>query len=239
MVMRDLTDSLASFSGHDKPVTIKGKYLATLTVPSGGNFPYYVSPKAFGPRLFAYASAYQEFRFKKIIMNLTWSTGASNGPYVAAYFKSLPSAAPATQAEAYSGSVFSRYWSANNTSPQRLVIEKGDLNHNVRTWFDVSTTGDPEGYQQGIIYFKTDTAAVQTLPVEIYYEVEFRGATTPNIGADKGDPSDFLLSLFSRHHSDVKTAVTRVDVRPICSCKDADCAIRKLPARDTLGFINE
>jgi hypothetical protein len=174
---------MSLISGSDRITRFTGKCLLQPSLASATPVQIAItaSSTALGARLKALGDVFEEFRFRRIVVKMHPS-GTAASSYVMTYFKTIPSTITgATITTDYEGTA-SRLSAGTETVPQTLLLNKSVLLGGLRTWYDTDTTSsDVEDSVQGVFVLTTNQATAFTLIIEIGYDVEFRGATTPTI----------------------------------------------------------
>jgi len=177
-VTRNKTPNL--LNGTDKTITLSGKYLINqtlgTTVADLG-----LNPKNFGTRLSTYTGLFQEFRFRRITIKMHPATtsGGARSDYVVSYSKALTTTAPASLVDAYQLPC-SRLSAQTDTVPQTFKIDMATLRNGPRVWYNCDSPSGTESQDQvqGFLNF-IGTLAASSAELEIGYEIQFRGQTTP------------------------------------------------------------
>jgi hypothetical protein len=180
-----------SISGTDQPVTIRGKTLLGINATSGVAY-VHLNPLGYtgsvsgitlfpGQRLVYLASAFEEFRFKRLQIVLHPVPSSFTSGYVVGYSKVIGAAVPTTSEGIYEADS-SRYISAGQTTPQTLTINSRTLKGGSRVWYQtnyISSNDSIQDVAQGVIY-TSNAGTSGGFTLEIAYEIQFRGNDDPS-----------------------------------------------------------
>jgi len=169
-------------NGSDRTITVRGKYLINLSLGTSAAA-IALNLKTMGARLTTYGTLYQEFRFKRIQVKMHPAETASaiRSDYGLAYIKTLNTAAPSSISDLYQLPV-SRVSTQAETVPVSLMVNENTLRQGTRVWYNTQGPAGTEvdDQNQGAFYFIGSLAASNAF-IEIGYEVQLRGQTTPTI----------------------------------------------------------
>ncbi len=135
-----------------------------------------------GQRLQTLGDVFSEFRFRRITTRLHPASTAAGirGDYVVSYSKDINAVPPVTLADAYQ-LTSSRLSASSDTVPIPLQLPMAVLRNGPRVWYTCNNAAGSEvqDFRQGTLYVLSTTALV--VQIEIGYEIQFRGATTPSV----------------------------------------------------------
>lgn len=176
-------------SGVDQIVTIHGKTFLAISGTTGVPF-IYLSPTTTnlsgtslfpGARLQLLGSAFEEFRFTKLIIKMHPVPSSFTSGYTVGYDK-VAATTPPTTAEGIYEADASRYISAAETTSQMLIISPRVLRGGLRAWYKttyLSSNDAVEDSFQGVLYF-SNAGTSGGFTCEVGYSLQLRGNNNPS-----------------------------------------------------------
>lgn len=205
-----------SLQGTDRTTVITGKVLWEASIPSTTFSTVLPINLSVAPRLLDQVNNFTEFRFVRMQCKL-WpavNSSGSRSPVVVGYVKGtnvdiLGNPSTLSFASIYQ-SVTSRFLDSTVTVPQNFSLGKADLLHMPNLWCAIGSLDAPasELYQGNLCIATPSSATTLTIPVEISYTVQFRGAqlqTTPSLAKQIYDSNFFASRVVSSSSGIVQT----------------------------------